>query len=390
MLPSVVSFDLTGTLLRPFPSLGALCVEAMRAQGIAEIPPAAEFDARRTQARLAAQAKGDAPVSEARSRRYWRDMLWEIFAGRCSNAQFDRAVAFIYDALSRPEHWAMMPAVVPALEAIRFLGVRLVVLSNGDSRWRKALADKKILPFFDRVFLSSETGFAKPSEAAFDNLCREMKIERGELLHVGDTLGEDIVPAVNFGARAVWVAPRATALPPENVPYFETLADVPAWIRARLVAGFAWKKPPRSAQNLVASLRGLPPQDLAPRKYRELDREKEVRISSKFVRESEERRERGDDEPRDVAPFFEKLLRSRGFFEHSLQARILRDWAELVPARLAERTSPLALEDSFSRLKVHCANAVVRAEFEFEKTAVLRRLRALPGGEKIRSLVLVV
>ena len=56
---SVVSFDLTGTLLKPFPSIGELCVEAMREQGIAEIPDAGEFNARRDTARRVAQVNGN-------------------------------------------------------------------------------------------------------------------------------------------------------------------------------------------------------------------------------------------------------------------------------------------------------------------------------------------
>lgn len=385
---SVVSFDLTGTLLNPFPSIGDLCVEAMQAQKIANIPDAKEFNARRSSARRIAQANGNSPTSERASRDYWRAMLWEIFAGRCTNRQFDSAVEYIYRALTMPEHWVLMPGVVPALEAIQFLGVKLVVLSNGDSRWKKALTDKNLMRFFDRVFVSAETGFAKPSEAAFDNLCRTMGIPRGELLHVGDTFGEDIAPAVKFGANAVWVTKRATELPPENVPLFDSLLEVPAYLRTRLVEGFV-RKPSRSAENLLASLRKLPSENLEPRLYGELDREKEIKISRRFVEESERRREAGETEPHAVASLFEGVLKSRGFFERSLQSQILNEWHRLLPAKLADRSSPIALENNFSVLKVHCATAIVRQEFEFQKSAILRKIRTLPGAEKIKKIILL-
>lgn len=385
---SVVSFDLTGTLLAPFPSIGELCVQAMRAQKIADIPEASVFNARRETARRVAQANGHSPTSERASRNYWRAMLWEIFAGRCSNRQFEVAADFIYRALASPEHWVLMPDVVPALEAVRFLGVKLVVLSNGDSRWKKALADKNILHFFDRVFVSAETGFAKPSEAAFDNLCRTMAIPRGELFHVGDTLAEDILPSTQFGANAAWVTKRATELPPENVPLFDSLLEIPTYLRMQLVRDFS-KPVTRSAGNLLASLSGLPGEDLSPRKYGELDREKEIKISHRFVEESENRRERRDTDPMQVGGLFESVLRSRGLFEYSLQSQILREWQNLVPAKLAERSSPVALENNFSVLKVHCANSILRQEFEFQKNAVLRKLRMLSGGEKIKKIILV-
>lgn len=386
---SVVSFDLTGTLLMPFPSIGDLCVEAMRAQNISEIPDAKEFNARRNEARRVAQVNGNSPTSERRSRDYWRAMLWEIFAGRCNNRQFEIAVDFIYRALASPEHWTLMPEVVSTLEAIRFLGVKTVVLSNGDSRWKKALSDKNIARFFDRIFVSSETGFAKPEETAFDNLCRQMAIPRGELLHIGDTLAEDIVPAVKFGANAVWVTSRATELPPENVPIFPSLRDVPQHLRECLIEGISKKKLTRSAENLLSGLSGLPQEDLTPRKYGDLDREKELKISRRYVETSEARREQGKTEPQDVAPLWEGVLRSRGLSEYSLQSMILRQWQNLLPAKLAERTSPIALENNFSILKVHCANTVVRQEFEFQKSAILRKIRTnVPGADKIRKIVL--
>lgn len=373
----------------PFPSIGDLCVEAMRAQNIPDIPDAKVFNARRNEARRIAQANGNSPVSERASRDYWRAMLWEIFAGRCNNRQFEIAVEFIYRALASPEHWKLMPDVVSALEAIRFLGVKTVVLSNGDSRWKKALADKKIAHFFDRIFVSAETGFAKPEEAAFDNLCRQMAIPRGELLHIGDTLAEDIIPAVNFGANAIWVTSRATELPPENVSIFPTLRDVPQYLRERLVEGFSKKKLTRSAENLLSGLSGLPQEDLTPRKYADLDREKEIKISRRYIDASELRREQGKTDPQDVSSLWEGLLRSRGLSEYSLQSTILREWQNLLPAKLAERTTPIALENNFSTLKVRCVNTVVRQEFEFQKNAILRKIRSsIPGGDKIRKIVL--
>lgn len=385
---SVVSFDLTGTLLKPFPSVGDLCVDAMREQGIQDIPDAKEFNARRDTARRVAQANGHSPISEAASRDYWRAMLWEIFAGRCNNRQFEIAVDFVYRALASPEHWKLMPEVVPALEAVSFLGVKMVVLSNGDSRWKKALEDKKIAHFFDKILVSAESGFAKPGADAFDNLCREMSIPRGELVHIGDTLAEDIIPATDFGANAVWVTKRPTELPPKNVPIFPSMGGVPQYLRELLVEDLSKKKLTRSANNLLSGLIGFPQEDLMPRRYGDLDREKEVKISRRFVELSETRREQGETEPQDVATLWEGLLRSRGLFEYSLQSMILREWQNILPAKLAERSVPTALENNFSVLKVRCANSVVRQEFEFQKSSILRKIRSkISGADKIKKIV---
>ncbi len=385
---SVVSFDLTNTLLRVKPSIGAICVEAMRAQKIAEIPEAKEFDARVSAARKTALANKNSPTSETLSRKYWQAMLWEIFAGRCSNAQFAAATEFVYKSLAEPEHWALMPHVEAVLEALKFLGLRLVVLSNGDSRWEKALADKNILQFFDGIFLSAKTGLAKPDPAAFDNLCMSMKIERGELLHVGDSMAADVVPAKKFGAQVAWLhALSPGEIPPDKIPTIASLAELPGRVRANLVEKFATTKPSRSVGNMLAALSGIPCDDMSPRKYRELDREKEIKIKTKFIKASEERRERGDTEPREAAPLFKKVLISHGFFANSLQSIIQQHWAEIVPSKLADSCSPSALENSMSTLRIFCANPIVRQELDFQKSNILKKIAKFTGSDKVKKII---
>lgn len=381
---STISFDLTGTLLRPVPSLGDLCVEAMRAQQIPNVPAAEVFNNRRVEARRVAQANGHSPTSETRSRQYWRSMLWEIFAGRCSNKEFEIATEFIYQRLAEPAHWALLPGVVPALSALRFLGLKLVVLSNGDARWEKALVDKKLAPFFDDFFVSASTGFAKPDIAAFDNVCQKTGIARGELLHVGDTLVEDIVPAHTFGAHAVWVTQRPDGLPPEGVPIFDSLSEVPEYVRAMLVAENKTRHFSLSARNLLANLRNLPEEKFIDRDF-DGGGNKSGKAKNIAAR-SLERLDRAAQNVPAAAPLFDKVLQSKGLYEHSLQSRILDAWSELVPAKFAARTAPLKLEKHMTVLFVVCESATIRQEMNFIKTSILKKIQALSGAKKIKSI----
>lgn len=60
---------------------------------------------------------------------------------------------------------------------------------------------------FDAVFISGETGYAKPDPRAFAQV--EAVLPARRTLMVGDSLRRDVRPALARGWGAVWVAPPA-------------------------------------------------------------------------------------------------------------------------------------------------------------------------------------
>lgn len=384
-----ISFDLTGTLLAFTPSLGTICAETMREIGMpeSEIPPAKTFDARRKQAQRVIRANGFSTTSEARSRDYWRAMLWEIYAGTVPDALFPRAAERIYARLGEARSWRAAPAAVAALDAARFLGLKCVALSNGDARWRRALEAVGLARFFDKIFLSAETGLAKPDPKAFDRVCLDLQIRRDELIHVGDALDTDVLPAQKLGISAVWLMNSIDDSPrkPDGIVAIESLAELPELLRARLCAGTVRKHFSRSARNLLALLRGVPEEPPPP---------PSLIVSKKFSSESAtQKRVRSEEAPSAAdtefvvpADIVDALVRSRGFFNGSMQERIRENWAQIVPDGLAERCSPTELRANFTTLVIACESAVVRQNLEFKKRTLLKRLRALPGCEKLKKI----
>lgn len=384
-----ISFDLTGTLLEFSPSLGAICTEALREIGMpeSEIPPAKALDARRKQAQRVIRANGFSPTSDARSRDYWRAMLWEIFAGTVPDALFPHAVERIYTRLGEARSWRAAPAAVAALDAARFLGLKCVALSNGDARWRRALEGVGLARFFDKIFLSAETGLAKPDPKAFDRVCLDLQIRRDELIHVGDALATDVLPAQKLGIRAVWLMNGIDDSPskPDGIVAIESLAELPELLRARLCAETVRKHFSRSTRNLLALLRGVPEEPVPPPNSIVAKKFGTESAAKKRVR-SEEAPCAGDTEFTVPANTVDALLRSRGFFSGSMQARIRENWARIVPENLAARCSPTELRAGLTTLVVSCESAVVRQNLEFKKRTLLKRLRELPGCEKLKKI----
>ncbi len=87
--------------------------------------------------------------------------------------------------------------VVPALEALRGLGVPLGILSNFGTGLEDLLRDRGLRGYFDFVIVSALVGIAKPNPAIFDPAVAAARQPRSRLLYVGDHFGDDV-----GGARA--------------------------------------------------------------------------------------------------------------------------------------------------------------------------------------------
>jgi putative hydrolase of the HAD superfamily len=117
--------------------------------------------------------------------------------------------------------------VLPTLDALGALGAySLGIVSNGNS-----YPDRCGLPdrFRFSVF-ADEHGSRKPDRRLFEAAVRLAGCRPDQILHVGDSLLEDVAGAQAAGLRAVWInrerQPNTTAI----VPDFElhALSDLPA------------------------------------------------------------------------------------------------------------------------------------------------------------------
>lgn len=383
-----VSFDLTGTLLTFTPSLGTMCAEIMAKLGVGEIPSAENLNRRKKQAQRVVLSNGFSPTSEIRSREYWRAMLWEIFAGTIPSDLFPLACEKIYKRIADPGSWCILPGALDALAAARFLGLRCIVLSNGDARWRNALKALGLDSQFDEIFLSSETGFAKPDSKAFEHVCLKVKIPRGNLLHVGDSLSHDVLPARAFGAETIWVAHAPDGAPPEDrVTIIDSLADLPEILRSRACADFSCTHFPKATRNLLALLRGLP-EEQSPNP--------ETIVAKKGGSESLTRKQKrineaaytSDREFITPAGTLEQILKSHGIFSGSAQSVIRDNWEKIIPSALVCRCTPAEIRDNWTTLVIACESPIIRQQLEFRKRTILKKLREFSGAENIKKIIL--
>ena len=102
--------------------------------------------------------------------------------------------------------WELVPpTVVPALEALRAMGLRLTVVSNANGTLRAHLERLQLARWFDCVLDSCEIGVEKPDPRLFEIALERSGARPESTIHVGDLYHVDVVGARAAGLRAVLV-----------------------------------------------------------------------------------------------------------------------------------------------------------------------------------------
>jgi putative hydrolase of the HAD superfamily len=121
------------------------------------------------------------------------------------------------------------PEAVATVRALRGLGIRVGVLTNGPSGFqRRKLEVSGLGPELDAIAISEELGVAKPEREAFDKALALLETRAEETAMVGDSLENDVLGAMNAGlAAVVWMPGRRTGELPAGAHLARELAEVP-------------------------------------------------------------------------------------------------------------------------------------------------------------------
>lgn len=340
-----VTFDIAGTLLFPYPSVGSVYAAAAARQGVTV--SAKELDASFPLAFKGAPARSSPEV-------FWREVVTRCFGPALPASKAEAVFQECWQAFAAGDSWRVAPGALNTMAALRFLGLKVAVVSNADSRLRKVLAAKGLLRHLDGLYLADETGHAKPDAKAFTHAARSLGVAVSALVHVGDSPVEDGKGARDAGATGVVVG---GAHAPERCLRAERLAEVPYLVRALLTEGKQRGKFSRTVMNLMANLRGLP--------------EDRSRATDRPMQSLDEA----------VQQAFKKLRLDKPVPENAIVAH----WHELLPAKLGRRCAPLRVQEG-GRLVVQCENAVVRSEVRFHERAMLAKIKMLPGCAEVRTI----
>jgi putative hydrolase of the HAD superfamily len=200
-----ITFDVGGTLIQPWPSVGHVYAEVAARHGLRDIP----VDLLNQQ--FAAAWKNVGRFNYARSE--WSRLVNHSFAGLTQTPVSETFFADLYSHFGRAEAWRIFDDVIPALGALRSRGIQLGIISNWDERLRPLLQELKLDRYFHTIVISCEVSICKPSSAIFQRAAELLACAPASILHVGDSPAFDLGGASSCGFQALLLARGPTAAP---------------------------------------------------------------------------------------------------------------------------------------------------------------------------------
>jgi len=91
---------------------------------------------------------------------------------------------------------------------------------------RKFLEDYDILKYFDSALFSDETIIRKPDVEIFKKSLRELRADKQQTAHVGDSWENDILGAQAAGIKTVWISPESQSQ--ADCPVIKSIAELPS------------------------------------------------------------------------------------------------------------------------------------------------------------------
>ncbi|WP_341356436.1 HAD family hydrolase [Rossellomorea sp. y25] len=84
---------------------------------------------------------------------------------------------------------------------------QLLLLTNGSPHLQNTKLDKtpELVPYFEEIIISGNIGKGKPDSAMFLHALERLKLQKDEVIMVGDNLNTDILGASRLGIKTVWI-----------------------------------------------------------------------------------------------------------------------------------------------------------------------------------------
>jgi putative hydrolase of the HAD superfamily len=185
-----VTFDVGGTLIKPWPSVGHVYAEVAAKHGRAVLPAVLDQRFRKAWREL---------KSFNHAREEWAALVDRTFAGLLISPPSQTFFPELYDRFSEPDAWHIFEDVKPALEALAARGINLAIISNWDERLRPLLDGLDLSKYFTTIVVSCEVGFPKPSPVIFEQAAKMLGLAPEFILHIGDSAEHDVAGATAAG-----------------------------------------------------------------------------------------------------------------------------------------------------------------------------------------------
>jgi dihydrofolate synthase/folylpolyglutamate synthase len=189
-----VTFDVGGTLIEPWPSVGRVYAQVAAEHGV-EV--AAEDVDRQFALAWAARKNFRYRRSD------WAELVRQTFAGLTAAPPSASLFGALYSHFATAAPWRVFDDVAACLRELKRRGLKLGIISNWDDRLRPLLRELQLDNYFDSIVVSGPGGAQKPDPKIFQAAAAQLKTQPEAILHIGDSASEDVAGARAAGLRAL-------------------------------------------------------------------------------------------------------------------------------------------------------------------------------------------
>ena len=187
-----VFFDSTGTLMRPVPEPAEVYHQIGQAFG-------SDLSVSQLREQLKEAMKThflgdtvDLPTDQTFERERWRRIVVDTISD-LPETHLDEAFAQLWLRFSEADAWQLFADSVPTLQRLRTAGYKIALASNFDQRLVQILHQMQIMDRFDRIVISADLGWSKPSKKFYEAAQQAVSAtDVSRLLMVGDTFQGDV------------------------------------------------------------------------------------------------------------------------------------------------------------------------------------------------------
>lgn len=202
---TLLTIDAAGTLLKPWPSVGAVYGRTARKKGIS----VDDHDLDKQFGRAFNEVQKIADKHQGEEKEFWRRVVALTFEPFYDGQKINELFEELWELFASGEPWKVADQAIDTLDSLLAKGYRLAVLSNNDSRLRPVLKDLKVDHLFEHLFISSELGFEKPQIEIFRAVENSLQVAPEEIMHLGDSMSRDFIGAQQAGWNPVLFGSKA-------------------------------------------------------------------------------------------------------------------------------------------------------------------------------------
>ena len=114
----------------------------------------------------------------------------------------------------REEQMFVCPGAHDAIDALKALGVKLALITNGAADTQRAKIERFALAHrFDHIQIEGEHGFGKPEEKAYLHAMETLGVTASDTWMIGDNLEWEVEAPQRLGIYAIWIDVHGDGLP---------------------------------------------------------------------------------------------------------------------------------------------------------------------------------